>query len=169
MDYAPRSRSAVRRSAPLRKRKQKKADLQLARVVAGDTVGMVGDNDRVQMRKNGEYCKRQPGVQVRLTKMYYAIVEDGAINAERLEKFTSQMSFERRARGLQHGSLVTGYGTWGTPEMAPIKLQQCPSTIVEIYPILEPLDPGCLVKFVVHDDEIPEEFHDISVGDVRPI
>ena len=41
------------------KRKKKKADLQLARVVAGDKVGDVDDSDRVQMRKNGDYCQRQ--------------------------------------------------------------------------------------------------------------
>lgn len=170
MESAP--MPVMRGAAPkrkLRRKKERKADLQLARVVAGDKVGDVDDSDRVQKRKNGDYCQRQSGVAVRLTKMYYAIVEDGAINAERLEKFTSQMSFERRARGLQHGSLVTGYGTWGTPEMAPIKLQRCPAAMGAIYPVLAPLAVGDIVKLVVADDVFPPEFRDLGVGALKTI
>ena len=52
MESAP--MPVMRGAAPkrkLRRKKERKADLQLARVVAGDKVGDVDDSDRVQKRK----------------------------------------------------------------------------------------------------------------------
>ena len=56
------------------------------------------------------------------------------------------------------------YGTWGTPEMAPIKLQRCPAAMGAIYPVLAPLAVGDIVKLVVADDVFPPEFRDLGVG-----
>merc|ERR1719480_388982 len=107
--------------------------LNLARVKAGNKVGDVEDKDRVPKGKtSGVYASRSAGVAVRLTKMYYAVAKDGEVTADRVSRFCDQMSFERRSKNLQHGSLVTGYGSWGAPESRPIKLKPLPSTLNEI-------------------------------------
>jgi len=67
-------------------------------------------------------ARRKAGAAVRVTYMYYGLAADGAISAERARRFTQQASFRRRALGLPHGSLVSGLGSWGGPEDAPIKL-----------------------------------------------
>jgi len=59
---------------------------------------------------------------VRVTFMYYGLAGDGEISAERTRRFTQQANFRRRELDLPHGSLVTGLGSWGGPENAPIKL-----------------------------------------------
>merc|ERR550517_2438260 len=97
--------------------------LNLARVTAGDVICNVEEHNKVSKRNN-KMATRSKGVSVRLTKMYYAVAKDGKINEERIQRFCKQMSFERRAKGLMHGSLVTGVGSWGGPTMAPIKLSK---------------------------------------------
>lgn len=67
-------------------------------------------------------ARRKAGVSVRVTFMYYGLAGDGQISAERTRRFTQQANFRRRELGLPHGSLVSGLGSWGGPENAPIKL-----------------------------------------------
>lgn len=101
------------------------ADLNLARVQLGSVIGTRAEDDKVP-----KGAKRAPGVSVRITRMGYGVASDGAITAPRVRRFIKQMSFERRARALAHGSLVTGEGTWsaiGPP--APITLPPLPSSI----------------------------------------
>merc|ERR1712072_1137065 len=54
--------------------------------------------------------------------MHYGLAADGQISAERTRRFARQADFRRRDLGLPHGSLVSGLGSWGGPENAPIKL-----------------------------------------------
>merc|ERR1711871_996966 len=101
------------------------ADLNLARVQLGSVIGTSAEDDAVP-----EGAKRAAGVSVRLTRMGYGVASDGAITAPRVRRFIKQMSFDRRARSLAHGSLVTGQGTWGnSSQTAPISLPPLPSTI----------------------------------------
>jgi len=122
--------------------------LNLARVTAGETVGEVEERDRVPKGTNGQLASRAQGVNVRLTKMYYAVAKDGEVTAERVERFCSQMSFERRARNLDHGSLVTGYGSWGGPENVPVKLQKLPANLAEIQALFVQWPSTNLIKFI---------------------
>merc|ERR1712072_1407080 len=54
--------------------------------------------------------------------MHYGLAADGQISAERTRRFARQADFRRRQLNLPHGSLVSGLGSWGGPENAPIKL-----------------------------------------------
>jgi hypothetical protein len=54
--------------------------------------------------------------------MHYGLAADGSISAERTRRFARQADFRRRQLNLPHGSLVSGIGSWGGPENAPIKL-----------------------------------------------
>jgi len=54
--------------------------------------------------------------------MNYGLAADGHLSAERTRRFARQADFRRRELGLPHGSLVSGLGSWGGPENAPIKL-----------------------------------------------
>ena len=93
---------------------------------------------------------------MRLTKMYYAVAKDGLVTAERVERFCDQMSFERRHRKLEHGSLVTGKGSWGGPEDAPIKLEKLPATPEEIHDLFLQWPSTDLIKFITDGPaEIP--------------
>merc|ERR1712166_599695 len=106
--------------------------LNLARVTAGDVVGTSCDADRVP-QANGKYATRSPGVSTRMTEMYYAVSADGEVTADRVHRFLEQMSFERRARELDHGSLVTGLGTWtARGEEAPIVLKPLPADMRQL-------------------------------------
>jgi hypothetical protein len=91
--------------------------LLLAVVERGAELGPAVDGDRVP-----KGARRKAGASVRVTFMYYGLAGDGQISAERARRFTQQANFRRRELGLPHGSLVTGLGSWGGPENAPIKL-----------------------------------------------
>merc|ERR1719367_840797 len=144
--------------------------LNLARVKAGNKVGDVEDKDRVPKGKtSGVYATRSSGVAVRLTKMYYAVAKDGEVTADRVSRFCDQMSFERRSKNLHHGSLVTGYGSWGVPEQAPIKLKPLPSTLEEIRAMILQWPSGDLVKFITDGPVAIPELNGLAPGDVFPI
>lgn len=98
------------------------AGLQLATVSAGDVLGPVDTSDQVPLTAIGKRAGRKSGVAVRASWLYYGVTGDGAVDAERLRRFVKQMLFERREKQLQHGSLVSGFGSWGGPENSPIKL-----------------------------------------------
>jgi len=102
------------------------ADLNLARVQLGSLIGTAAHDDVVP-----KYAKRAAGVAVRLTRMGYGVASDGEITAPRVHRFIKQMSFERRARALAHGSLVTEQGNWNETGdgVAPIALPPLPSSI----------------------------------------
>ena len=103
-------------------------DLNLARVQLGSRMGLAAADDVVS---NG--AKRAAGVAVRLTRMGYGVAKDGAMTAPRVKRFIKQMSFQRRARALAHGSLVTGKGSWSAQgDAAPITLPPMPDTIEEL-------------------------------------
>eukprot|EP01065_Artemidia_motanka_P021474 TRINITY_DN256_c0_g1_i12.p1 TRINITY_DN256_c0_g1~~TRINITY_DN256_c0_g1_i12.p1 ORF type:complete len:1100 (+),score=327.73 TRINITY_DN256_c0_g1_i12:58-3357(+) len=92
------------------------AGLQLAQVSEGCVVGRVtGSEFAAGMR-------RKAGVPVRVTWLHYGVAADGRVDAERVRRFTKQIAFRRRELGLDHGSLVSGIGTWGGPDDCPIKL-----------------------------------------------
>merc|ERR1711924_100626 len=106
--------------------------LNLARVQAGDVVGPSSEADKVP-HANGKFASRSRGVRVRMTEMYYAVSADGEVTADRVHRFLEQMSFERRARDLDHGSLVTGLGTWtARGEAVPIELKPLPADIQQL-------------------------------------
>jgi len=67
-------------------------------------------------------ARRRPGIAARVTYIYYGLAGDGQISAERVRRFAKQAGFRRRELSLPHGSLVSGIGSWGGPENAPIKL-----------------------------------------------
>lgn len=97
--------------------------LLLANVQVGDILGPALPKDEVPFAPTtGRRAERKPGVAVRATWMYYGVAGDGGVDAERLRRFIKQMLFERREKMLAHGSLVSGFGSWGGPENAPIKL-----------------------------------------------
>jgi len=110
---------AKRASAPAAKPPPKKvgAGLQLARVSVGGEVGRAGPE-----HDPPEGAKRKAGVAVRATWLHYGVAADGKIDAERVQRFAKQIAFRRRELGLEHGSLVSGIGSWGGPENCPIKL-----------------------------------------------
>lgn len=91
--------------------------LLLAVVERGLELGPVDEHHRVPSG-----ARRKAGVAVRITYMYYGLAADGNISAERTRRFARQANFRRRELGLPHGSLVSGLGSWGGPENAPIKL-----------------------------------------------
>eukprot|EP01065_Artemidia_motanka_P021476 TRINITY_DN256_c0_g1_i2.p1 TRINITY_DN256_c0_g1~~TRINITY_DN256_c0_g1_i2.p1 ORF type:complete len:1026 (+),score=287.08 TRINITY_DN256_c0_g1_i2:58-3135(+) len=101
---------------PTMKRRRTAAGLQLAQVSEGCVVGRVtGSEFAAGMR-------RKAGVPVRVTWLHYGVAADGRVDAERVRRFTKQIAFRRRELGLDHGSLVSGIGTWGGPDDCPIKL-----------------------------------------------
>lgn len=91
--------------------------LLLAVVERGAELGPAADHQKVPVS-----ARRKPGVSVRITYMNYGLAADGHISAERTRRFARQADFRRRELGLPHGSLVSGLGSWGGPENAPIKL-----------------------------------------------
>lgn len=91
--------------------------LLLARVERGADLGAVATEDALPAG-----ARRRPGVAVRVTFMFYGLAGNGQISAERVRRFAKQADFRRRELGLPHGSLVSGMGSWGGPENAPIKL-----------------------------------------------
>uniref|UniRef100_A0A7R9ZVS8 NAD(P)(+)--arginine ADP-ribosyltransferase n=1 Tax=Pyrodinium bahamense TaxID=73915 RepID=A0A7R9ZVS8_9DINO len=91
--------------------------LLLAVVERGAEVGPAAEHQRVPTG-----ARRKPGVAVRVTYLFYGLAADGRISAERTRRFARQADFRRRELGLPHGSLVSGLGSWGGPENAPIKL-----------------------------------------------
>lgn len=91
--------------------------LLLAVVEKGSDIGPAADHQKVT---KGAY--RKSGVAVRVTYMHYGLAADGSMSAERTRRFVRQSDFRRRELGLPHGSLVSGLGSWGGPENAPIKL-----------------------------------------------
>lgn len=91
--------------------------LLLAVVKRGAEICAADESDNVP-----KGARRKAGVSVRVTFMYYGLAGDGQISAERTRRFTQQANFRRRELGLPHGSLVSGLGSWGGPENAPIKL-----------------------------------------------
>jgi len=91
--------------------------LLLAVVERGPELSQVVDTDSVPSD-----ARRKAGVSVLVTYMYYGLVSDGQISAERTRRFALQTNFRRRELNLPHGSLVSGLGSWGGPENAPIKL-----------------------------------------------
>lgn len=91
--------------------------LLLAVVKRGAEICLADESDNVPRG-----ASRKAGVSVRVTFMYYGLAGDGQISAERTRRFTQQSNFRRRELGLPHGSLVSGLGSWGGPENAPIKL-----------------------------------------------
>jgi len=91
--------------------------LLLAVVERGAELGPTADHQKVPAGAH-----RKPGVAVRVTYMNYGLAADGHISAERTRRFARQADFRRRELGLPHGSLVSGLGSWGGPENAPIKL-----------------------------------------------
>lgn len=91
--------------------------LLLAVVERGAELGAAADHQKVPTG-----ARRKPGVAVRVTYMHYGLAADGHISAERTRRFVKQADFRRRELGLPHGSLVSGLGSWGGPENAPIKL-----------------------------------------------
>eukprot|EP00494_Astrolonche_serrata_P013124 UN13238 len=62
--------------------------LNLARVVMGESIGKVQDCHRVPTinKATDEKAGRAKGVNVRLTKMFYAVAKDGMVNAERISR-----------------------------------------------------------------------------------
>lgn len=98
--------------------------LLLANVQVGDVVGNTAPSDEVPWREDDKQkrCGRKPGVSVRASWLYYGVAGDGGVDADRLHRFIKQMLFERREKQLEFGSLVSGFGSWGGPENAPIKL-----------------------------------------------
>ena len=119
-------------------------DLNLARVQLGSTIGATAEDDRVP-----DGAKRAPGVSVRITRMLYGVASDGAITAPRVRRFIKQMSFDRRARGLAHGSLVTGEGTWSdSGQAAPITLPPLPSSIEALSQLFVQFPTKDVHKFV---------------------
>ena len=86
----------------------------LPRLVEGGIVGVANAHDRVPPG-----AKRAPGVAVRVTRMFYAVSSDAQIDETRFKRFLSQMTFEGRMRLMDHGSLVTGVGSWGGPDACP--------------------------------------------------
>ena len=59
------------------------------------------------------------------------------------------MTFERRARALAHGSLVTGEGTWTTAgEELPITLPPLPSSLEELSQLFVQFPTKDVQKFV---------------------
>lgn len=120
------------------------ADLNLARVQLGSVIGTTAEDDAVP-----EGARRAAGVSVRLTRMYYGVASDGAITAPRVRRFIKQMSFERRARSLEHGSLVCGEGTWSVSgQPAPIVLPSLPSTIEALAELFVQFPTTDVQKFV---------------------
>mmetsp|Transcript_31562 Transcript_31562/g.90612 ORF Transcript_31562/g.90612 Transcript_31562/m.90612 type:complete len:998 (-) Transcript_31562:313-3306(-) len=93
------------------------AGLLLAVVGRGPELWPTSEADKVPAN-----ARRKAGVAVRVTYMYYGLAGDGQLSAERVRRFVRQMDFRRRELGLPHGSLVSGLGSWGGPENAPIKL-----------------------------------------------
>merc|ERR1711988_1144978 len=91
--------------------------LLLAVAERGAELGPATDHHKVPTG-----ATRKSGVAVRVTYMYYGLAADGNISAERTRRFARQADFRRRQLGLPHGSLVSGIGSWGGPENAPIKL-----------------------------------------------
>merc|ERR1719401_208878 len=91
--------------------------LLLAVVERGADIGEAAADDSVPAG-----ASRKADVAVRVTYMYYGLAGDGQISAERVRRFAKQADFRRRELGLPHGSLVSGIGSWGGPENAPIKL-----------------------------------------------
>ena len=96
-------------------------DLNLARVQLGSRIGRAADDDTVPAG-----AKRAAGVGVRVTRMVYGVCADGAITAPRVRRFLKQLSFDRRARALAHGSLVTGQGSWGQASHVSTQGSRCP-------------------------------------------
>ena len=120
------------------------ADLNLARVQLGSVIGTTAEDDAVP-----QGARRAAGVSVRLTRMGYGVASDGAITAPRVRRFIKQMSFERRARSLAHGSLVSGEGTWSdSGQPAPILLPPLPSTIEALAELFVQFPTTDVQKFV---------------------
>jgi len=132
------------------------ADLNLARVQLGSVIGTSAKDDAVP-----EGAKRAAGVSVRLTRMGYGVASDGAITAPRVRRFIKQMSFDRRARSLAHGSLVTGQGTWGN-QTAPISLPPLPSTIDALAELFVQFPTKDVQKFVTGG---PDAALQLAVGE----
>merc|ERR1711871_31488 len=132
------------------------ADLNLARVQLGSVIGTSAEDDAVP-----EGAKRAAGVSVRLTRMGYGVASDGAITAPRVRRFIKQMSFDRRARSLAHGSLVTGQGTWGN-QSAPISLPPLPSTIDALAELFVQFQTKDVQKFVTGG---PDAALQLAVGE----
>lgn len=147
------------------------AGLNLARVVAGDCVANVQSHEKIPERQpNGELTCRQAGVACRLTKMYYAVAQDGLVTPERIGRFCDQMSYTRRSMNLEHGSLVTGYGSWGGPDQSPIKLATLPPTMEDLHEFLgiQQWPSQNLIKFITNEG-IPPELQDLPPGDIFEI
>lgn len=121
-----------------------KVTFGLARVSEGRVLGPVAEKDKVTKEMS-----RAKGVRVRVTHMYYAVDGVGSITSPLLERFFKQMTFERRVNAAQHGSLVTGQGTWGGPEHAPIKLAPLPSGLGQLVTLFEQIPTGSIQKFAL--------------------
>ena len=120
-------------------------DLNLARVQLGSRIGRAADDDAVPAG-----AKRAAGVGVRVTRMVYGVCADGAITAPRVRRFLKQLSFDRRARALAHGSLVTGQGSWSQAgEEAPITLPPLPKSLQELSQMFVQFPTKDVHKFVV--------------------
>merc|ERR1719420_2511200 len=120
-------------------------DLNLARVQLGSRIGRAADDDAVPAG-----AKRAAGVGVRVTRMVYGVCADGEITAPRVRRFLKQLSFDRRARALAHGSLVTGQGSWGQAgEEAPIALPPLPKSLQELSQMFMQFPTVDVHKFVV--------------------
>jgi len=118
----------------------------LARVGVGSSVGKAGAQETVPCCKR-VFAKRERGTRVRVTEMYYAVSKDGSLTRDGVQRFIKQMTFMRRLMKYDHGSLVTGEGTWGAAAAAPIKLKPLPSDLRSLMTLLKQAPVSSVHRF----------------------
>lgn len=127
----------------------KKEDaFSLARVGMGSAVGKAGKHETVPSA-GGVWAQRARGVRVRVTEMYYAVSKDGSLTKSGVQRFMKQMSFMRRVMKYDHGSLVTGEGTWGDAADAPIKLETLPADLPSLMSLMKQRPVASVHRFTV--------------------
>jgi hypothetical protein len=131
----------------------------LARVSRGRSLGPIATQDRLN-----DKMFRTKNARIRISQLFYAVHSTGDIEPEMLNQFISQMSWLRRSKGAQHGSLVTGEGSWNSKDNVPIKLPALPNTIVELFATFAQHPNGWSQNFALPDIGVQ---HPLLVGEVQ--